>query len=98
MGIKCIIIIDNDPIGHYNIVSKSNTNNKQGDHKMTVKQLHDMTSHNTTIYILWAGNMRELNRDNILDLSAYGNYVIDEIQAIERHELMARIKVIPATV
>lgn len=64
---------------------------------MTVKELHDVTGHNTNIFLLWDGNMRELNRGNVLDMSAYGNYIIDEIQSIDRHEIMARIKAIPAT-
>jgi hypothetical protein len=63
---------------------------------MTIRELHDVTSHSTTIYLMWNGNMRELNRGNVLDLSAYGDYIIDEIQSIERQELMARIKAIPA--
>ena len=64
---------------------------------MTIRELHDITDSNTTIYILWNGQVKELNRHNVLDMSAYGRYLIDEIQAIEHKEIAARIKAIPAT-
>lgn len=65
---------------------------------MTIKELHDITGHSTIIYLLWNGNVRELDRRDVLDMSAYGNYIIDEIQAIEHQKIMARIKAIPATI
>ena len=64
---------------------------------MAIRELHDITDSNTTIYILWNGQVKELNRRNVLDMSAYGRYLIDEIQAIEHKEIAARIKAIPAT-
>lgn len=64
---------------------------------MTIRELHDITGESTTIYIIWNGQIRELDRRDVLDISAYGKYLIDEIQAINHQELAARIKAIPAT-
>lgn len=64
---------------------------------MTIRELHDITGETTTIYIIWNGQIRELDRRDVLDISAYGKYLIDEIQAINHQELAARIKAIPAT-
>lgn len=95
MGIICIIIIDNDPIGHYNHTRKANKNyiNKEVCN-MTIKQLHEITPPKTTIYVGHGGNCRELDRLDPVDMAAYGPYIIGRIVATGENELEIDIKTV----
>ena len=64
---------------------------------MTVKQLHDITDHNTTIFIAWDGAIFELNRDNALSIEAYGRFIVERIKPMSETDIEATIKAIPAT-
>ena len=65
---------------------------------MTIKQLHDITGRNTTIFISWDGSIYELDRENNLNMAAYGNFIISQINAINETAIEAIIKAIPATI
>lgn len=65
---------------------------------MTIKQLHDITGRNTTIFITWDGSIYELDRENNLNMAAYGNFVVSQINALGETEIEAVIKAIPATI
>lgn len=65
---------------------------------MTIKELHDITDSKTKIWISWDGSMYELNRESVLCLEAYGNFIISKIYAMQEDALEAAIKAIPATI
>ena len=65
---------------------------------MTIKQLHDITGRNTTIFISWDGAIYELDRENNLVIEAYGNFIVSQINAMSETEMEAVIKAIPATI
>ena len=65
---------------------------------MTIKELHDVTGRNTTIYISWDGSIYELNRESVLSLEAYGKFIVSGIHAISDTAIEAAIKAIPATI
>lgn len=62
---------------------------------MTVKQLHEIAPTNQKIYIGWNGSIQELDRMNMLELHAYGNYQIAKILAIEENEIEADLQAQP---
>ena len=64
---------------------------------MTIKELHNITDKENRILIGWDGSTKELNRNSILELSAYGNYSIEYIAAVSANIIEASIKAIPAT-
>lgn len=64
---------------------------------MTIKELHDLTHHNTKIYIAGGDFVVELNRVNILELYAYGRYQVAQIDPTDPGQLLVSVKMIPAT-
>ena len=58
---------------------------------MTIKQLHDITPADQKIFIAWQGMTQALNRDNPLELDAYGKYAIAKIVAIAEDKLEAEL-------
>jgi hypothetical protein len=56
---------------------------------MTIKQLHDMTPADQKIYIGWNGFTQELDRNNYLEMHAYGNYSVSKIMAIAADKIEA---------
>lgn len=64
---------------------------------MTIKQLHDITGSNTTIFISWNGSIYELDRENSLFMEAYGRFTVARINPMSETALEAIIKAIPAT-
>lgn len=56
---------------------------------MTIKQLHDMTPADQKIYIGWGGTLQELDRNNALELHAYGPYTVGKIMALDDNKLEA---------
>ncbi len=56
---------------------------------MTIKQLHEITNADQKIYIGWDGSIRELDRDDILELHAYGAYTIARIAALAENKIEA---------
>lgn len=62
---------------------------------MTIKQLHDMTPADQKIYIGWQGITQELDRNNALELHAFGNYSICKIMAISEDKLEADLAAQP---
>lgn len=65
---------------------------------MTIKQLHDITGRNTTIFISWDGSIYKLDRENTLVIEAYGKFIVSQINAIDTTSIEAVIKAIPATI
>ena len=58
---------------------------------MTIKQLHELTPADQKILIAWQGMTQTLNRDNPLDLDAYGRYSIEKIVAIAEDKIVAEL-------
>lgn len=56
---------------------------------MTVKQLNELTPADQKIYIGWNGLAQELNRENELELHAFGSYQIAKIYAIKEDAIEA---------
>lgn len=50
---------------------------------MTIKALHDMTPADHKILVGWQGNTQELDRNNALEMDAYGRYTVARIYAID---------------
>ena len=65
---------------------------------MTIKELHDITGNNTRIFISWDGSIYELDRESVLALTAYGKFIIAQINAMGETEIEAVIKAVPATI
>ena len=65
---------------------------------MTIKELHDITGRNTTIFMAWDGSIYELDRENNLVIEAYGKFIVSRINAMSETEIEAVIKAIPATI
>ena len=64
---------------------------------MTVKQLHDITDSNTTIFLAWDGAIFKLSRDNALEIEAYGKFAIAKIKPLSETDIELSIKTIPVT-
>lgn len=62
---------------------------------MTIRQLHDMTPADQKIYIGWQGITQELDRNNVLELHAYGNYSVYKIMAIAEDKIEADLAAQP---
>ena len=63
---------------------------------MTIRQLHDMTPADQKIYIGWQGITQELDRNNALEIHAYGSYSIYKIMAIAEDKIEADLAAHPA--
>ena len=63
---------------------------------MTIKELHNIPDRDTTICMSWDGALYELNRDSVLSLEAYGNFIVSRILAMNETTIEAAIKAIPA--
>lgn len=61
---------------------------------MTVKQLHDIMPIGEKMFISWNGLARELDRENSMEILAYGDYLISQLFALSENavevELMAK--------
>lgn len=63
---------------------------------VTVKELVPLLKEAKRIVLNWDGFLREYDPDNVLDVDAYGNYVIDKIiNSIRLEEYELRIAVYP---
>ena len=56
---------------------------------MTIKQLHELTPANQKIYIGWDGSIQELDRENAIELHAYGPYLISKLSALAENKIEA---------
>lgn len=65
---------------------------------MTIKELHDIAGNQVKIFISWNGSINELDRDDILMVTAYSNFLVMRINVLGPNELEAVIKAIPATI
>lgn len=59
---------------------------------MTIRELHDITPPKTTIYVGTTENCRKLDRNDPIDITAYGPYIIGRIEAVAENELEIEIK------
>ena len=65
---------------------------------MTIKELHDIAGNQVKIFISWNGSINELDREDILMLTGYSNFLVMRINVLGPDELEAVIKAIPATI
>lgn len=64
---------------------------------MTIQELHDTTNRIVKIHIDYGDWTTELNRENPLELHAYGNYQIAQLDPTGCGEITVFVKMIPAT-
>jgi len=62
---------------------------------MTIRELHETTPATQKFYICEDGIVSPLNRDSVLALAAYGDYVIATIEGRAENELEITIKTQP---
>lgn len=62
---------------------------------MTIKELHEMTDNKLGIGIKYGGKEATLDRENIVDLMAYGDFIIDKLTVSTYPEIIAFIQMIP---
>ena len=62
---------------------------------MTIKQLHDIVPADQKIYIGWNGTIREFERDNALEMNAFGSYSIASIFALDENKIEADLMAQP---
>lgn len=58
---------------------------------MTIKQLHEIMSTDQELYIGHDASLQKLNRENPLEMQAYGNYLVAEISAIDENKIEAEL-------
>ena len=61
---------------------------------MTIKELHEITPPQTTIYVGLDGNCRPLDRLDPVEMVAYGPYIIGRIIAAGENEIEVYIKTV----
>lgn len=58
---------------------------------MTIKELLNITPANTTILIGYSDNVRKLDRENEIEIAAFGPFVIEKITPTGTYELEADV-------